>query len=65
MAKSSDYYKDLREQKKIKLRELESQLPRYCLDYLDEKELTSQINTVISYAYDLITFMKFLIEQNH
>lgn len=64
MAKSSDYYKELREQKKIKLRELESQLPRYCLDYLDEKELTSQINTVISYAYDLITFMKFLIDQN-
>ncbi len=34
------------------------------MSYLDDKELSSQINTVIAYAYDMQTFLKFLTERN-
>lgn len=64
MAQISEYNKALREKRKKKLKSLEKKLPVYVKPYLDEKELVSQINTVISYAYDLITFFSFLQEEN-
>ena len=60
MGTKSNYYKDLKEKQKIKIKTLESQLPSYMIPYLDEKELNAQMNTVISYAYDLIIFLKYL-----
>ena len=64
MAQNSEYQRSLREKKLKKLKHLERMLPDYVKPYLDEKELVSQINTVISYAYDLITFFCFLKEEN-
>ena len=64
MGKNSEYNRALREKKRKKLSDLEKMLPHYCIPYLDEKELNSQLNTVISYAYDLITFFEFLKEEN-
>ncbi len=64
MAEVSEYTKSLREKRKKKLKILEKKLPVYVKPFLDEKELVSQINTVISYAYDLITFFSFLQEEN-
>lgn len=64
MGADSEYNRNLHLKRLEKLHELESILPTYCLSFLDDKELTSQINTVISYAYDLITFFKFLTEKN-
>lgn len=64
MGEKSEYYQNLKARKKQKLHQLEKQLPVYMLPYLDEKELNAQINTVISYVYDLIVFLKFLIETN-
>lgn len=43
---------------------LEAKLPPYVTSYLDDKELSSQVNTVIAYAYDLQTFFRFLTEKN-
>ena len=64
MAEISEYAKSLRQKRKQKLKMLEKKLPVYVKPYLDEKELVSQINTVISSAYDLITFFSFLQEEN-
>ena len=64
MGADSEYNRELQYKRLEKLHELESELPTYCLSFLDDKELTSQINTVVSYAYDLITFFKFLAEKN-
>ncbi|WP_029321374.1 tyrosine-type recombinase/integrase [Butyrivibrio sp. AE3004] len=64
MGADSEYNRKLHLQRLEKLHSLEDMLPVYCMPYLDDKELTSQINTVISYAYDLITFFQFLKERN-
>lgn len=64
MGIDSDYYKEKNKKRLTKLRELEALLPPYVTSYLDDKELSSQINTVIAYAYDLQTFFRFLTEKN-
>ena len=58
MGRNSDYYKEQKQLKLKKLKELEKGLPTYTIAYLDEKELNSQISTVLSYAYDLHTFFQ-------
>ena len=60
MAEKSQYYNEKNKKQIEKLRYLESLLPSYVVTYLDDKEIASQINTVVAYAYDLITFFKFL-----
>ena len=62
MAENSAYYRELRADKHQKLTELKSKLPPYVMPYLTDKELTSQISTVVSYAYDLIVFFQFMAE---
>ena len=64
MAKNSEYQIKLRQDKLNKLHAMERMLPSYTLPYLDEKELNSQINTAVSYAYDLHTFFEYLKESN-
>lgn len=64
MGMDSNYYKEKNKKRLTKLRELETYLPAYVTSYLDDKELSSQINTVIAYAYDLQTFFRFLTENN-
>lgn len=64
MGTKSDYYKDLKEKQRKKANELKRQLPPYVIPYLDDKELHSQMNTVISYTYDLIIFFQYLKEKN-
>ena len=64
MGADSEYNRQLHYKRLEKVHELENMLPVYCIPFLDDKELTSQINTVISYAYDLITFFEFLKEKN-
>ena len=64
MGIDSDYYKEKNKKQLTKLRMLEAKLPPYVTSYLDDKELSSQVNTVIAYAYDLQTFFRFLTEKN-
>lgn len=64
MGTNSEYYKQKNNNQLIKLRRLEDNLPAYVVSFLNDKELSSQINTVIAYAYDLQTFFKFLTEKN-
>lgn len=64
MGAKSEYYKDLKAKQKKKIDMLKKQLPIYVIPYLDEKELNSQMNTVISYCYDLIYFFEYLKEKN-
>ena len=64
MGRNSDYYKEQKRLKQKKLKQLESMLPNYVIAYLDEKELNSQISTVVSYAYDLHTFFRYILESN-
>ena len=64
MGKNSEYHRKTREQKLAKLHELEAKLPYYAVAYLDDKELSSQPNTVVGYAYDLLTFFSYLKDKN-
>lgn len=64
MGRNSDYYKEQKLLQKKKLKELEKGLPTYVIAYLDEKELNSQTSTVLSYAYDLHTFFRYILESN-
>ena len=64
MGKDSEFYKDKNKKQLIKYRDLLSQLPALAQDYLYSKEHTAQISTLISYAYDLLTFFRFLQKQN-
>ena len=64
MGRNSDYYKEQKQMQMKKLKELEKGLPTYVIAYLDEKELNSQTSTVMSYAYDLHTFFRYILESN-
>jgi site-specific recombinase XerD len=64
MGKDSAFYKDKIKNQKLKLRELESQLPKPAQDYIKSKEQNAQPSSLISYCYDLLTFFRFLIDQN-
>lgn len=64
MGKDSKYYKDKKRLQMLKLRELVKQLPGFAADYIYSKEVTTQASTLISYSYDLLTFFRFLIQQN-
>ena len=64
MGKDSAFYKDKNKNQKIKLRELESQLPKPALDFIHSKEQNAQTSSLISYCYDLLTFFRFLADSN-
>ena len=64
MGRDSQYYKDKKKQQTLKLRELISELPGFTTDYLYDKEVSSQTSTLISYAYDLLTFFRYIKEMN-
>ena len=64
MGKDSEFYKDKSKSLKIKLRELQTQLPKPALDYIYSKEQNTQTSTLISYCYDLLTFFRFLESNN-
>lgn len=64
MAQKSDYYRQKQFEYKQKLAELKTQLPLYVVPYLEDKELTVQISSVMAYAYDLLTFFRYLVEKN-
>ena len=64
MGKDSNYYKQKHNDQIKKLRELLSELPDFAVTYLHEKEISSQPSTLVSYAYDLLTFLRFLQEKN-
>ena len=64
MGKDSPYYKDKARDQKLKLRELMSQLPQPAVDFIYDRELTSQPSTLVAYAYDLFVFFRFLKDRN-
>ncbi len=60
MGKDSPYYRNKAHDQKLKLRELISQLPQPAVDFIYDRELTSQPSTLVAYAYDLLVFFRFL-----
>ena len=64
MGKDSQFYKDKTKTQKLKLRELINLLPKAGSDYIYSKELTTQPSTLISYCYDLLTYFRFIKNQN-
>ena len=64
MGKDSEFYKEKKKNQLLRLREINSRLPGFAVDYLYSKELTTQTSTLISYGYDLLTFFSFLQEVN-
>lgn len=64
MAKDSEHYKQKERHQKEIYHELLAQLPPCARDYLRDKDLTTQVSTRISYAYDLLTFFRFIKNVN-
>ena len=64
MGKDSDYYKSKKKNQLLKYRELLRLLPTFAVNYLHSKELETQVSTLISYAYDLLTFFRYLQANN-
>ena len=61
MAKDSEHYKFKERQLKVTYHDLLAQLPPCAKDYLRDKDLTTQVSTRISYAYDLLTFFRYIL----
>lgn len=59
-----DYYYQKKREYKDKLEELKQKLPGYVQPYLNDKELTIQISSVTAYAYDLVVFFEYLVQEN-
>ncbi|MCR4781870.1 MAG: tyrosine-type recombinase/integrase [Lachnospiraceae bacterium] len=64
MGKDSEFYKGKKVDQTLRLRELISQLPAPAVDFIYSKEVTTQISTRIQYAYDLLTYFRFLQSKN-
>jgi len=64
MGKDSEYYKNKKKQQLLKYRELLTLLPNFAVEYLHNKELGAQSSTLISYAYDLLTFFRYMKANN-
>lgn len=64
MAKDSEHYKLKDRQLKVTYHDLLAQLPPCAKDYLRDKDLTTQVSTRISYAYDLLTFFRYIKNVN-
>lgn len=64
MGKDSDYYKEKTSLQKQKLQELSKQLPEFARKFINDKRLTTQTSTLVSYSYDILTFYRFLINSN-
>lgn len=64
MARFSEHYKQKERHQKETYHNLLAQLPPCAKDYLRDKDLTTQISTRISYAYDLLMFFRYIKNQN-
>lgn len=64
MGKDSEFYRDKTKNKKIKLRSLINELPGFARDYIHSKEVSAQTSTLISYCFDLLTFFRFMSDNN-
>lgn len=64
MGKDSDYYRNKKKDQMIKLRELMQELPEFAKDYIYDKQVNSQVSTLIAYTYDLLTFFRYLQQAN-
>lgn len=64
MGKDSEFYKNKKKNKTIKLRSLIKELPGFARDYIHSKEISAQTSTLISYCYDLLTFLRFMSDNN-
>lgn len=62
--KRTTYHEQLTIENTLKLRELLKRLPPFAKDYFRAIEPTTSTRTRISYAYDLILFFRFLMEEN-
>lgn len=56
------YHEEQNKEMLLKLRELEKDLPTFCIDFFDGIEQTTLIRTRLSYARDLMIFFKYLKE---
>lgn len=62
--KNQTYNEQIKKSYKIKLRELEEQLPKFCRDFFRGVDNQTAPRTKIAYAYDLIVFFNYIIQQN-
>ena len=66
MAKGNNntYQEQIKKDNKLKLRELLEQLPNFCRDFFRGIDTQTSPRTKIAYAYDLIVFFNYLIQEN-
>lgn len=64
MEKNKAYYENIDTKYELKLRELLKKLPRFATQFFIDMEIHSAARTRVAYAYDLITFFDYLIQNN-
>lgn len=62
--KEKNYHDQVNIDNEVKLRELQKELPRFCVDFFRGIEPTTSSRTRIAYAHDLIIFFDFLKSEN-
>jgi len=62
--KEKNYHDQVNIDNELKLRELQTQLPRFCVEFFRGIEPTTSSRTRIAYAHDLIIFFDFLKTNN-
>lgn len=62
--KNDSYHEQIKKNNKLKLRELQEQLPGFCKDFFRGIDSMTAPRTKIAYAYDLIVFFNYLIKVN-
>ena len=64
MGENSAYYREMNQAKRENIRQVKAQLPQHTHAFIEECLLRYQINTVYSYAHDLLIFYKYLQQNN-
>ena len=60
----SEYYAEKERNYRKELHGLQRELPRYMMPYLQDLELSHQVRTSIAYTRELISFLRFIKDQN-
>ena len=63
-ASNRNYHEQVIIKNELKLRELQKQLPRFCVEFFRGIESTTSSRTRIAYGYDLVVFFNYLKAEN-
>ena len=64
MGEKSEYYRNLDRHRKSRVADIKARLPVYVHPFIERCLLDYQVNTVLGYSQDLLSFFEFIVEKN-